>query len=144
MPFGWLNSPYYFQELTKPLLNLWRNKYHYTVTMYCDDGASVAKSTAQARDQGAQIRSDLDHSGLQWSPPKSNFDTPLQQLDHIGFEINWATGRLGIRARRRQKILDAIESLLASETATAKALAALCGPVMSTHLALGLEYDTEK
>ena len=133
LPFGWLNSPYYFTKIMRNVVRFWREprvvlaKKHrlpppappnelyprggrtgsvcpgVRVLPYLDDFLFVFASREQAVAGAAWIKEVISFLGLSWHPTKCVWD-PVQSVQHLGLTINSMNGLFEVPKEKLAKL----------------------------------------
>ena len=137
LPFGLSLAPWVFTKLLRPVIRFCRSL-DISVIAYLDDFLWSA-SQDSISDLIEFARSLLSLLGFSVSEKKSEW-TPSQALQFLGLIVNAESYQFEVPKEKVVKILDRIrsmrEQIASSKRPTARAVAAVCGLIMSARLAV--------
>jgi len=137
LPFGWTNSPYYFQKLTQPFVR-WLRERGVQLLHYIDDFLFLHQSHLILAWQLAHmILPTMEKLQLLVKKEKCNL-IPTQILDFIGFVINSVTMVISIPQRKVLKACEWLEALISNKTVQRRMLAKIAGLLISFQPAIFL------
>jgi hypothetical protein len=132
--FGLNCLPYLWTQIMKVPLKRWRKR-GFQVWVYLDDILLVAQNPKTLAKQVGILLQDLEEAGLQVNHNKSVLD-PSQEIQHLGFMINFREGRLEIPVGKAKQIRKELGKLVTTSAMSCRKMAAILGTVRSFLTAL--------
>ena len=131
LPFGLSSAPHVFTKILKPLEKHWRYQ-GICLAVFLDDGWGIEKNSQMCGVVANAVRADLFKAGFVTNEDKSVW-IPCQRLDWLGITWDSARGTIEIVDRRVVKIMNTIDSIIASDfVLSARRLASFTGQIIST------------
>ena len=118
LPFGLASAPWLFTELVRPLVE-WAHRKGITMFAYLDDWLIVADSRTACQAAVQTVLSLARELGFRINVEKSEL-VPAQVFTFLGVEFDLSLGLVRPTVERVQKILEAIQDLLAATHRTAR------------------------
>lgn len=134
LPFGLSTACFCFTKTLRPFCTKWRSAGH-NCFIYIDDGISGHESKTLAIEASRTQKSDLTSAGFLFSE-KCQWE-PTQIGEWLGLVINTLRFEFCIPERKMKKLLDRIERVIFSRSATYKEIAKIAGFLQSLTLAIG-------
>ena len=131
LPFGLSSAPHVFTKILKPLEKHWKYQ-GICLAVFLDDGWGIEKDSQVCGVVANAVRADLFKAGF-----VTNEDTsvwiPCQRLDWLGITWDSARGTIEIVDGRAVKIMNTIDSIIASDfVLSARRLASFTVQIIST------------
>ena len=127
--FGLNVLPQLFMMVMKVLQKIWREK-GLLVFVYLDDILVLGTTRDQVANSLAQVLSTLDDAGFLVNQKKSTME-PVQNLEHLGFTVDLASGRLGVPSGKLRTIRRELGKLVTHPVFSARKMACILGTVRS-------------
>ena len=108
--FGLSTLPYLWTQTMKVLHRLWRGK-GILCFVYLDDILLLGSSPKHVSKSLAFMLHTLEEAGLEVNVKKSVL-TPVQEIDHLGFHINFVTGHLQVPCHKLKLVRRELGKLL--------------------------------
>ena len=140
LPFGLSVACWGFTKIMRELVGTWRGQ-GIRVLPYLDDFLYAGQkdsvgSFATLQSQQAIVLADFEKAGFVMQPEKCNLKF-AQKLEHLGTEINTATGKFGATVKRWKNLQDTVRDLKWKKKVGVRALASFAGQAGSLHQAIG-------
>ena len=120
-----------FTKILKPLEKHWRYQ-GICLAVLLDDGWGIEKDSQVCGVVANAVRADFFKAGFATNEDKSAWN-PCQRLDWLDITWDSARGTIEIVGRRVVKIMNTIESIIASDfVLSARRLASFMGQIIST------------
>ena len=132
--FGLNCLPFLWSQVMKVPVKRWRSR-GIQVWVYLDDILVVSQSKARLEKDMETVLKDLEESGLMLNHKKSQL-VPSQVLPHLGFVINFKTGRLEIPQEKVRQVKKELGKLVTQSSMSCRKMAAILGTVRSFLTAL--------
>lgn len=115
-PFGLFIAPYWFNKMTKPILE-WIRQQGIRLSAYLDDWIILGKTKAEVNQHTQMMLQCLTSLGWLISLKKSQIQ-PTQILEHLGFELDAHTMTARLLGKKLWDLRKSIQQLIKQPTAT--------------------------
>jgi hypothetical protein len=135
LPFGLSVACWVFTTLMRTVVKHWRRRF-VRLIHYLDDMGFAARTRAAALTLVASVLCDLENLGFVVNFDKSVLD-PAQAVKLLGFIVDTVKQQFRVTDSRRNKLLAALNDLVAAPRIQTRRLLGVAGQLMSMRLALG-------
>lgn len=132
--FGLSPLPQVWMSVMKVFLKRWRSQ-GMLIFIYLDDILLLGGSKTQVARHLATILKDLKEGGMKTNLKKSVLE-PVQQIDHLGFQVDLVNGILRVPPHKLKTIRKELGKLLIHKTLSCRKMAAILGQVRSFLMAM--------
>ena len=133
-PFGLSQLPYIWDRVMKTFETLSRSA-GFTVFVYLDDILILGASPEEVKRGVAALSAWLHQAGIMVNAPKSQLE-PVQCLEHLGMELDFASGRVNVPLYKQKAYRRELGKLLTKSSYTVRKLAAILGKLRSLIVAI--------
>ena len=132
--FGLSTLPHAWQSVMKVFLKKWR-KQGILCWVYLDDILLVGNSPTAVQKNLNKMLHDLEEAGMMINTKKSHL-TPTQQVDHLGFSIDFKEGKLQVPQEKMKTIRKELGKILTHSEMSCRKMAAILGATRAFLMAM--------
>ena len=132
--FGLSTLPQAWQSVMKVFLKKWR-KHGIQCWVYLDDILLVGHSPQAFQKHLQAMLQDLEAAGMTINTKKSQL-VPTQQVDHLGFSVDFKTGRLQVPKEKMKAIRKELGKILTHTEMSCRKMAAILGATRAFLMAM--------
>jgi hypothetical protein len=133
-PFGLNTLPKLFMAVMKPLQKVWRSR-GFMVFVYLDDIIVFGSTKTSVEKHLKCMVQDLCSAGFKISTKKSVLE-PVQVVQHLGFILNLAEGKLEVPPSKLKIIRKELGKVLMAKSLTCRKMSSILGQIRSYLVAL--------